>query len=170
MYLTVVQRFAASIILTLLSTQAAQAASVLRPITFIGGKHPHVTVVLPENGFGLPLYRLHTPRGWVTVRWREDYGTEDGGPALPNPKIEADISHPDTIFNIVIVSPSSLPVYFRGAYGAKWVHVNGYGIPPIVTQEATPNGSTHYTDTHLADPVRMDGGLNIVAIGYPDAE
>ena len=138
-------------------------------ISYVGGKHPHVTVrptfEVEDNA---SVCRLHTPRGWVTVRCREDYGTEDGGPVPPGS--EPDISHPDTIFNIVIVSPPSLPVYFRGAYGAKWTHANGYRISPIEVKGVTPNGSLHYTLTHLADPFRMDGGLNIVAVGFPDAE
>ena len=132
-------------------------------IAYIGGRQPHVTVTLPFGGEGdAQIYRLHTPRGWITVRWRTDYGTEDGGPVLPGP--EPDISHPDTIFTVVIVSPPALPVYFRGAGDAKWVHLNGSRVPLVQAQ----SGSYH--DTHPADPFRMDGGLNIVAFGYSDPE
>ena len=128
-------------------------------ISYVGGKHPHVTVRLEfeDNAY---VYRLHTLCGWVTVRGREDYGTEDGGPA----PMDSDISHPDTIEDMVIVSPPSLPVYFRGAGDAKWVHLNGSRVPSVEAQ----SGSYHYT--HPADPFRMDGGLNIVSVAYPDPE
>jgi len=126
-------------------------------IAYIGGSHPHVTVTLDSDGHA---YRLHTPRGWVTVRWREDYGTEYNTPV----PMDDEISHPDTIITYVIVSPPSLPVYFRGAGDAKWVHLNGAPVPSVQAQ----SGSYHYT--HPADPFRMDGGLNIVAVGYPDPE
>ena len=130
-------------------------------IAYFGGRQPHVTVTLGSGGYGdAPVYRLHTPRGWVTIRWRKDYGTEDGGPV---PEMNG-ISHPDTIFNIVIVSPQALPVYFRGAGDAKWVHSNGSRVPSVEAQ----SGSYHYT--HPADLFRMDGGLNIVAVAYPDPE
>ena len=138
-------------------------------IAYVGGKHPHVTVTITYGDYGdATSYRLHTPRGWVTVRWRQDDGTEDGGPVPVGP--EPDISHPDTIKNIVIISPPAFPVYFQGADDAKWVHVNGYRLPSVETRTVSRNGLYHYTYTHLADPVLMDGGLNIVAVGYPDAE
>lgn len=141
----------------------ARAYKVPPVAAYVGGKYPHVTVTLYFDGVGDPaLYRLRTPRGWVTVRWHDDSGTESGEPAPLNP--EDDISHPDTICNIVIVSPPSLPVYFRGAGGAKWAHLNGNRVPSVQAQ----SGPYHYT--HPADPFRMNGGLNIVAIGYPDAE
>jgi len=126
-------------------------------IAYIGGRRPHVTVTL--NG-APPAFRLHTPRGWVTVHSRDDYGTEDNTPV----PMQGEISHYDTILSIVIVSPPSLPVYFRGAGDAKWVHLNGAPVPSVQAQ----SGSYHYT--HPADLFRMDGGLNIVAVGYPDAE
>ena len=128
-------------------------------IAYFGGKHPHVTVRLAfeDNAY---VYRLHTPRGWETVHGREDYDTEDGGPV---PEMNG-ISHPDTIENIVIISPQTLPVYFRGAGDAKWVHLNGSRVPLVQAQ----SGSYHYT--HPADLFRMDGGLNIVAVAYPDPE
>lgn len=94
------------------------------------------------------------------MRGREDEGTEDGGPV---PVMDG-ISHPDTIEDIVIVSPPSLPVYFRGAGDAKWMHLNGSRVPPVKAQ----SGSYHYM--HPADSFRMNGGLNIVAIAYPDPE
>ena len=132
-------------------------------IYFVGGKHPHVTVTITYGDYGAATsYRLHTPRGLVTVRWRQDEGTEDGGPVPLGP--ESDISHPDAIKNIVIISPPALPVYFQGAGDAKWVHLNGSRVPLVQAQ----SGSIHYT--HFADPFRMNGGRNIVAVGYPDAE
>lgn len=135
-------------------------------ITCAGGKHPHVTV---NSSFGYDdagLYRRRTPRGWVTVRWQKDSGTESGGPVPLGP--EPDISHPDTIFNLVAVSPLSLPAYFRGAGDAKWAHLNGHCVPSVETRKVTSNSSYHCT--HPADPVLMAGGLNRIALGYPDAE
>lgn len=133
-------------------------------IAYVGGEHPHVTVTITYGTYGnfgnATSYRLHTPRGWVTVRWREDDGAEDGGPA---PEMDG-ITHPDSILTLVIISPSLLPVYFRGAGGAKWVHWNGNRVPSVQAQ----SGSYHYS--HPADPFRMDGGLNIVAVAYPDPE
>lgn len=126
---------------------------------YVGGKHPHVTVNLNFEG-AASVYRLRTPRGWATIRLRQDSSTEDGGPW---PEVDG-ISHPDGITTLVVVSPSSLPVYFRGGSDAKWVHLNGSRVPLVQDQ----SGSYH--DTHPADLFRMDGGLNIVAIGYPDAE
>ncbi len=142
------------------------AHKVLPSITYIGGKHPHVTVSPSFGWDDAGFYRLHTPRGWVTVHWQRDSGTEGGGPVPLGP--EPDISHPDTIFNIVVVSPPSLPVYFRGAGDAKWAHLNGHRIPSVETRKVTPLSSYYYT--HPADPVRMKGGTNSIAIGYPDAE
>lgn len=135
----------------------ARADKVPPVIAYIGGRHPHVTVTRYGDG---RASRLHTPRGWVTVRWREDYGTEDNTPV----PMQGEISHYDTILSFVIVSPPSLPVYFRGGDDAKWVHLNGAPVPSVQAQ----SGSYHYT--HPADLFRMDGGLNIVAVGYPDPE
>ncbi len=127
-------------------------------IAYVGGRHPHVTVTLDSDPGS--AMRMHTPRGWVTVRSREDYGTEYNTPV----PMEGEISHPDTIRTFVIVSPPSLPVFFRGGGSAKWVHLNGAAVPVVQAQ----SGSYHYT--HPADLFRMDGGLNIVALGYPDPE
>ncbi len=127
-------------------------------IAYIGGRHPHVTVTLDSEP-SAPT-QLHTPRGWVKVRWRVDYGTENNTPV----PMDVEISHPDTITTYVIVSPPSLPVYFRGGDAAKWVHLNGAPIPSVQAQ----HGTYHYT--HPADLFRMDGGLNIVAVGFPDPE
>ena len=130
-------------------------------ISYVGGKHPHVTVAFVLGKYPPNVFRRETPRGLVTVRWREDDGTEDGSPAVPGPA-EPDISHPDTIYHIVIVSPTHLPVYFRGAGDAKWVHVNGYRLPAVRPSD--------YVNGYPADPFEMDGGLNIVVVAYPDAE
>ena len=104
--------------------------------------------------------RLHTPYGWVTVRLREDSGTEYNTPV---PIVDGS-SHPDSITTYVVVSPPSLPVYIWGGGDAKWAHLNGAPVPLVQAQ----SGSYHYT--HPADLFRMDGGLNIVAFGYPDPE
>lgn len=127
-------------------------------IVYIGGSHPHMTVTLESNTRAVE--RLRTPHGWVTVRLRVDSGTEY---STPVPELDG-ISHPDGIQTYVVVSPLSLPVYFRGAGDAKWAHLNGAPVPSVQSQ----SGSYHYT--HPADPFRMNGGLNIVAVGYPDPE
>ena len=130
--------------------QPVHAQKKLPIIGYFGGRQPHVTVTL-SFGDDASVYRLYTPRGWVTVRCREDYGTEDGGQV---PVIDG-ISHPDTILNIVIISPPTVPVYFQGAGDAKWVHLNGSRVPSVQAQ----SGSYHYS--HPADSFRMDGGLKL---------
>lgn len=129
-------------------------------IAYFGGRQPHVTVNWDSGDSGdASVYRLHTPRGWVTIRWREDNGTEDGGPW----PMDDEISHPDTIIDIVIVSPSALPIYFRGVgNGVKWLHVNGNRLP-LMKPDYGPYD-------HPISPIRMDGGLNIIAVAYPDPE
>ena len=144
-----------------LFSHQAHAQKMPPVISYVGGKQPHVTVTLGFGGYGdASVYRLHTPRGWVTVRWREDYGTEDGGPW----PMDGEISHPDTTETIVIMSPQALSVYFRGAGDAKRVHLNGNRVPSVQAQSGS------YPYIHPADLFRMDGGLNIVAVAYPDPE
>ena len=136
-------------------------------IAYVRGKHPHVIVTITYGDYGnATSYRLHTPHGWVSVRWRQDEGTEDGGPVPPGP--ESDISHPDTIKNIVIVSPLALPVYFQGADDAKWVHLNGSRVLSVPAQVKYKYGSYHYR--HFPCFLRMKGSRNNIAVGYPDAE
>lgn len=128
-------------------------------ISYVGGKNPHATVALVWDFQNPPhVFRLRTPRGWVTVRWREDSGVEDGGPW----PMDGEISHPDIVDHIVVLSPPSLPVYLRGAGGAKWAHLNGNRVP------ATKLGDSWHS--YPADPFRMEGGLNVVAVAYPDPE
>jgi len=142
--------------------QRPPAISYIEPpvISFVGGKNAHVTVAFFLGKYPPQVFRSRTPRGWVTVRWREDYGTEDGSPAMPT--VQNDISHPDTIFHIVIVSPASLPVYFRGAGDTKWAHLNGNRLPVVKSADSFHG--------YPADPFRMAGGLNIVDMAYPDPE
>ena len=162
---TALQQYALGAALILMGEHAAQArhhaVSPKTPpvLSYVGGKNPHVTFAFGQRGFDWPhVFRLRTPRGEVTVRWREDNGTEDGGP----PPMQGEIAHPDTIFNVVILSPPSLPVYFRGAGDAKWAHLNGNRVP------ASKVGD--YQNGYPADPFRMEGGLNVVAVAYPDPE
>lgn len=136
-------------------------------ISYVGGKHPHIMVTIAYGDYGnATSYRLHTPRGWVNVRWHQDDGTEDGGPVPLGP--EPDISHPDTIKNIQIISPPALPVYFQGADDAKWVHLNGSRTSSVPAQVKNKYGSYHYR--HFPYFLRMKGGRNDIAVGYPDAE
>ena len=165
---TAFQQCALVVALTLLSVHTAQARHLRRHspapktppvISYVGGKNPHATVALVWDLQNPPhVFRLRTPHGVVTVRWREDQGVEDGGPW----PMDDEIAHPDTIYDIVILSPPSLPVYFRGAGDAKWAHLNGNRVP------ATKLGD--YRNGYPADPFRMDGGLNVVAVAYPDPE
>jgi len=165
---TGLQRLALGTALLLLYIQAAQARPLRRHagaektppvLSYVGGKNPHVTLAFGRRDWDWPhVFHLRTPCGQVTVRWREDSGMEDGGP----PPMDLEIAHPDTIFHVVILSPPALPVYFRGAGDAKWAHLNGNRLPAVKPRDP-PNG-------YPPDPFRMEGGLNIVAVAYPDVE
>ncbi len=129
----------------------------LSPIGYVGGRRPHAVVRFDRIKEGAaPSYTARTPHGTVTVYWRRDDGTEDGGP----PFAVGEITHPDSIFQVVVVSPPTLLVDFIGAFGplgesdVKWVHLNGARV----------------TFKKPTGVLRLGPGLNIVAVGYPDVE
>jgi hypothetical protein len=127
------------------------------PIDYVSGRRPYAIVRFDRIKDGSAASCIKkTPLGTVTVYWRRDDGTEDGGP----PPAAGEITHPDVVFQVVVISPPMLPVDFTGAYSspgerdAKWVHLNGARVP-----FKRPAGVLH-----------LGSGLNIVAIGYADVE
>jgi hypothetical protein len=148
-------------LLGLVPAASAPGRPSYQAFAWIPEARPFVVFTFDDLG-GHGRRRFRTPRGMVSVRWREDA-------VLTRPAPPGEISHPDWVQVIVVTSPKSLPVLLRVRDGyslqqapgnVKSVQINGQDVS-FRPDPRPPRGDGR---------LWLSGGRNVVRIVRPDPE